>query len=58
MTAVRIVRMDSPRYITGVVLWLCKGCLAKRKREGWTLNGSKPAPHELSCDDCRRRETA
>lgn len=51
---VRIYQLDSPKYITGVVLWLCSSHLAKRLKAGWTKTGAKRPPHELSCDDCRR----
>lgn len=34
--------------------WLCSKHLADRVTAGWLVKETKPAPHELTCDDCRR----
>lgn len=40
----RIYLLDSPKYISGVVLWLCQTHLRQRLKAGWTKTGAKPAP--------------
>ena len=38
-------------------LWLCSKHLGQRIKDGWDLRETKPAPRELTCDDCRREQS-
>lgn len=35
-------------------VWLCGKHLKARQKAGWERKETRPAPHPLTCDDCRR----
>jgi hypothetical protein len=39
----------------GIWLWLCPECVAKRADDGWAVKERREPPHELDCEDCKRR---
>ena len=52
---VRILTLDSPTYVSHVVMWLCKKHTDERRAKGWVVTDQKKPPFDyLECDDCRR----
>jgi hypothetical protein len=50
--SVFILELDSPTFVTGLYVWLCKGCERARVKAGWTVKARKAPPHALTCQDC------